>query len=524
MCLVLWVVFPLRSARAEGHLTLAGRWNAGPLTERWNIGDWAPACGPRPTARELPGGAVTVREEGAELVIAGGGRTFRSNECWEQYPGVTRGSHSVSERSWRTRCNSAPSDPRQTTVVTSIAAADATIELDETGEYQFRIDGQNCTASIRRSRSFALLQREGEAPTALGASSAADPSGAASARVAGASSVAAAASARPGAPRCAVVGEPIRLDVRPARKILRPGEQFAFRTLGIDANGCAADMRGTWSVLSAASKVNIAGATIEVPSDAQDGTVELAVSLNGRTARVVVDVATPARYDALLASGSPLEADGGVAEEAATAAVSSTNLGTSTAVAQDGARTRKTAFVAIIGTLALGLAGLGFYLLRRNAADTAGEHPDGNGFAGPLRPLASDGALSDGAPAGVARVPAVRTVVCPSCGTDFPAGSTFCPHDGSRLGPPAIISFQGPAAAVPGGTCPTCGRGYDPGVRACPIHGDELVPAAAYRAMTQRDHGPVTSERGKICPSCGGRYGAPASFCGKDGTALVLVN
>jgi hypothetical protein len=30
--------------------------------------------------------------------------------------------------------------------------------------------------------------------------------------------------------------------------------------------------------------------------------------------------------------------------------------------------------------------------------------------------------------------------------------------------------------------------------------------------------------RAKICPTCGGRFDGNAAFCGKDGTALVLIN
>jgi hypothetical protein len=73
-----------------------------------------------------------------------------------------------------------------------------------------------------------------------------------------------------------------------------------------------------------------------------------------------------------------------------------------------------------------------------------------------------------------------------------------------------------------GGICPTCGRGYDPGVKTCPLHADDLVPASVYQLRAQQQ--PLAAERGKICPSCGGRYGGEATFCGKDGTALVLVN
>ena len=32
------------------------------------------------------------------------------------------------------------------------------------------------------------------------------------------------------------------------------------------------------------------------------------------------------------------------------------------------------------------------------------------------------------------------------------------------------------------------------------------------------------SKQAKICPTCGDRFEGGASFCGKDGTALVLLN
>lgn len=457
-----------------------------------------------------------MKEDGAELLISGGGRSYRTSECWEQNPGVTRGSHSVSERAWRTRCNSAPSDPKQTTLVTSLTATDTSIALDETGEYQFRIDGQNCTASVRRSRTFTLVQRQGEAPVEVAAPGAATSSDsneqARSPNPVTAPPSAAAASSAKAVARCAVVGEAVRLEVRPARKILRPGERFAFRTLAWDANGCAADTRGAWSVVSADTKVSIAGATITVADDAGDGTVDLAVAFAGKSARVVVEVATSGRYDALLATASQIDA--GDNDESAATLVASGNLGTSTAVAQDTARTRKAAFVSIIGALALGLAGLGLFLLRRNGA-----RPSDPGEV--KRPGAPSLAV-DGVQVGGPRAAARRPVSCPACGAEFPAGSTFCPHDGNRLGPSPLVAFQGPSAVVAGGVCPTCGQAFPAGVKTCPTHGEDSIPAAAFRATAQRS--PTLGERGKICPSCGGRYTAPASFCGKDGTALVLVN
>jgi hypothetical protein len=501
------------------------------MVERWNIGDWGKACGPRPEAREQPGGQVTVREEGGELVMTGLGRTFRTNDCWEPLPGVTRATHAAADHSWKTRCTSAPNDPRQTTLNTTITATDATISLDETGEYQFRIEGQNCTASTRRTRSFVLFQRQGQAPPS--AVTAPPPGVQPQATAIGSAMPRSEPLGMPTTPppsakalagKCSSPGDPTRLEVRPARKWLAPGQRFTFRALALDSEGCVVDARITWTIATPNAKVTLLpGGTVVIGDDAEDGSVELNVSFAGRSVPIFIEVATPARYESLLSTGA---IDAGERDEAAATIVASGGLGANPAVAQDSARSRKTTFVAIIGGLALGLAALGFVLLRRGllgttrAAAAEGLGPDDvaapEGAPPAMGPLPQGLVVSQGRP-----VPG-RSVVCPSCRTEFPPGSTFCPHDGNRLVGAPLGPFPGPAAPGAGGICPTCGRGYDPGVKTCPVHGDDLVPAAVYRATVQLSGAAV--ERGKICPNCGGRYGGQATFCGKDGTALVLVN
>src|SRR6185436_20118626 len=144
-------------------------------------------------------------------------------------------------------------------------------------------------------------------------------------------------------------------------------------------------------------------------------------------------------------------ADGGEADDSVTAVVATGNVGGSMAIAQDTARTRKTLFVVIVGSLALLLAGFGFVMMRRVGArvdDGATAETDPT-----PAPLAVPGVPS--------KASSARTYVCPSCRNEFSAGSDFCPHDGNRLvavGDPAL----GPRAIATGGICPTCGRGYDP--------------------------------------------------------------
>ena len=50
---------------------------------------------------------------------------------------------------------------------------------------------------------------------------------------------------------------------------------------------------------------------------------------------------------------------------------------------------------------------------------------------------------------------------------------------------------------------------------------DKAIIAAVSR---QGAPTPVAPPKGKICPTCGGRFDGAATFCGKDGTALVLLN
>ena len=87
-------------------------------------------------------------------------------------------------------------------------------------------------------------------------------------------------------------------------------------------------------------------------------------------------------------------------------------------------------------------------------------------------------------------------------------------------------------------TCPTCRRSFDALKRFCPFDGDELVPltlavgaaTGAVGAMGirrgARRHGAVgaVALMGKICPHCSRRYESDATFCGRDGSALVSVN
>jgi hypothetical protein len=473
--------FVARISLAEAP-TLAGRWSASPLRSDWNVGDWGTACGPRPSGGAAAGGNVEVTSAGSELSIAFPGRNFSTSDCWEQFPGLTRTSHKSGPRNWQTRCQSAPGDPRQATIVTTINATDNQIRLDETGQYQFVIQGQNCTASVRRTRVLTLVHRKGD-PEPEAVASAAAP---------------AKPERKPARePRCATTGLPERLEVRPSRKLMRPGEEFTFRASVLDAANCPLGITPVWSVASGAGSVQLSGqGKVVIPENAPEAIARLQATVADRSVSVEVEVVSRERYDALLKQGE-FNAEG-ESSEAAIARIASSTIGARAGVGEDEAHTKKIAFVAVVGGLSLSLGMLGLLIVirgrRRAPAKSVVPRPPS------LTPNAAQNRPGK---------------VCPTCREEYPSTAEFCASDGNRL----VLLSPGTAVGPTGGVCPVCGQGYDPGVEVCPKHQEPLVPALA---MPERRQPQAFSH--KICPICGTQFPGDSQFCGKCGAALVPVN
>ena len=481
VALALWAL--CAHARADAP-TLAGSWTATAMRSDWNIGEWGQACGPSPTGGGAPGGTVTITSTGTELHFSGAGRDYSTTECWEQYPGLSRVSHSGGARGWQTTCKTKPSDPRQATIVTTMSATDTSLAFDETGQYQFVISGQNCTASVRRTRTLLLVQREGQnAPAAASAS-------------------AAPATASPQPNGCALPGPPERLEVRPARKLMRPGESFEFHAAVLDSAGCALGLSPVWKVVTEHAALELSGpGKIHVPDDAPEATVELQATLAGRAARVVVEIASQERYDALLAQNGLNAA--GESSDAAVARIATTSIGGGSVVARDDSQRRRVLFVGVVGGTALVLGLLGFALVQHSRRKPIAPEPRAP------RVRLSPALTPTGLP------PLAK--MCPTCREEYPPEATFCPNDGNRL-----LASRGNAepAGPSGGVCPVCGQGYDPGVLTCPKHGEELLPAAVHTGVRTGD-ALITK---KICPVCGKQFSGDSQFCGTCGAALVPVN
>jgi hypothetical protein len=226
--------------------------------------------------------------------------------------------------------------------------------------------------------------------------------------------------------------------VHPSRKLIRAGEKFTFRALVLDADGCATGTRPAWTIAAGplASRATIDGAgTLSVQADADEGQLEISVSVGGKGVLVRVDVASAAHYDAML--GVSGLNDAGEADQPAVAVVATGTIGGRTASAQDAARERKVAFVAIAGGLAIVLAFVGLIFVRRGAkpiaaVDEAAEGEDAPASEGPPR-----GPLEQVPPsAPIAVAPAAsrpRGKICPTCGERFSPDATFCGRDGTTL-------------------------------------------------------------------------------------------
>jgi hypothetical protein len=485
------------AAAAEADKTLSGRWSASTTRASWSIASWGDACGPRPTGESIPGGIVTIAMGGGELVIDGLGRSYSTRTCWESGQGQRITSHGASGRAWRTVCESAAGDPRRAAVITTLSATDNRIDFSETGQYEFAINGQTCRATLSRSRVYSLVEREGEtrpippSPPPVSQPVSPQPASKPELRIDERLNQS-----------CTTPGAPARLEVHPAHKLLRAGDEYSFRGRVYDRAGCPVERQLAWRLDTATTTLNVtATGSIRVPKNATEGSATLTATVQDRTIRVTVDVVSERRYAELLLGGE--FDDRGETRDSIVVTIESVNVGTKAAILEEKARSRRLIFVSVIGVIALGLgaASLWMGLGRRQKRQPSAE-PDASVESTSPAPEAerSGGAL-----------------VCPTCHDEYPPETRFCAVDGNRL-----VPLPAGAHVVPGGggVCPVCGQGFDPGISACPIHDEELVPRVALALLQPV---PVPQTR-RICPICGTVYEAESQFCGNDGTALVPIN
>lgn len=495
---VLFVAWP---ARAD--LQVDGRWRQGPLREDFTVQQWLPnGCGPTPQTGSSGGGEIiAIRMEGDELAFVGGGRVYRSNQCYDQMPTLVRETHSrdPNGKTWRTRCTTPPNDPRKAILNTLVVATtDTRIEVIETGRYEIVLETGRCVADVKRTRSFDLVPDD-KAPAAAPAAKEPPPK------------------PEPKPKACESVGDPTRLEVRPSKKLLRTGETFQFRAVVLDDKGCATRTPTAWKVAPGASPgVTVdASGLVTIGKDVPEGLSELIVTAANKDTRVQIEVTQPAHYDELLAR-SGLNASGET-DAASVVTIASTSIGAGEGRVEDRAKTRRWVFIAIVGAVLVVLGLLAAILRRRSrrAAELVRAATERHELevaevlerrrvreeqhAAQKRAHEESVAAAARAKASAAAAPRVAAgaaeglaTVCPKCGRDYKAAMAFCPSDGSSLVPASRAGGAGSGA---------------------PASPDAAAPVGA------------APKRGKICPTCGDRFTeGGADYCAKDGTHLVLLN
>jgi hypothetical protein len=489
LALVGVVATPL--AHAEGTPSFAGQWATSALVATWSIGDWGEACGPQPTGGGEHGGTATVEQVGNELAFSGIGRAYSTSLCWEQLPGLQRTSHTAGPRGWRTTCKSPPGDPRVSSLVTTVTVVDENqLTFDETGQYQFVIKGQNCTASVRRTRVFKRLVAAAPAPATASTGITTTPTSTAKPSNAPAATTSTAKS-----PACASPGAPARIELRPSHKLMKPGETFVFRASVQDSHACTLPVTPAFRLDGDAVGVSITSAgKVTVDETAADAQVKIVAAVGARSVQATLDVVSRERYEAMLAQGG--FDPSGASTDAAIARFESGSVGSRSTVLEDESGRKRAVFVGIVGAAALALGAVGLFLVRRGRKRSAGSPASARAARAPNEPSRP-------------------LTVCPTCRDEYPPEAQFCPKDGNRLVPLERGAPLGPAGAV----CPVCGQGYDPGVSVCPKHDEPLVPPLVYAGQQT----PVAETR-KICPVCGAQFGGESQFCGACGAALVPVN
>lgn len=468
MCAIFPALLP-KVALADDLPTLSGSWTATSMSEKWSTSDWGDGCGPKPSAGGAPGGAATVTQTGGELSFSGPGRPFSTTQCWEQLPGMKRTSHSGGQRGWSSTCASPSGDGRRATVVTKMSATDTTIVFSESGSYEFSINDSICKASVSRSRSYKLVQRAGEEPAKTAEPPPPPPP-------------TATAKPDPVPPYegdCDSNKTPARFEVRPTRKLLRPGESFTVVSAVTDTRGCRLGIAPelTAEANATGGKLSIDKLTITAASDAPAGTANVVATLGGKSLTLVVEVALPEKYDELLKERGLNQA--GEDEQAAVAEIAA-GFGGATTEAEDTAKDRRITFLVVAVGMAALLGFAGLVLLRRGKRAHERDESDVADAPVPSNVMFFDDDK--------------RALECPKCGRVFAVGEGFCEGDGSALVP----SKNAPPAPEP--PPPT-------------------VAAASVAAPVSKRKAPD-----KICPSCGDRFPTEAGFCGKDGTQLVPIN
>jgi len=456
-------LFCLLAYAGQARADLSGTWRAGATSIDVSIESWGEDCGPRPAStRSNGGGLVTVEQKGQTLLLHGRDQDIRTDACWSRNPAMKRSAASYSDGLWMTRCRTAAEDPREELGIYTLMMQDNNALLyKDVSHYDWALNESKCVATFTTTQTLTRQSGAGDTPP-----------------VAVAVQPAAAIEPAPREAKGCRPGAAANISLRPKQADIEVGERVCFKPRVSDATDCVLPNADVSFQLSApkGSRGSLSNGCFIAANDADNAEGEFRIiAKSGRAQTEAIVSVKRLDLSSLIArrmENSGLSGFEETEEELDKSPKAVARIATHTAPAEPD--TGRSVLLWVLGVLALGLTGAGFWMIRREPAQERHERAKSAQKA-----KASHGstASAESAPKPSSRGQG-EAWICPTCRIGYPAEQTTCPKDGSRL-----------------------------------------VPYAEFAQRVKRDQ--QTLSGGKRCPTCGKSYPATAAFCGEDGASLV---
>jgi len=469
------VAAPCAHGAAEQY---AGQWKRVSARTSVNVESWGENCGPEP--KSYSNNSVVELEivaQGNHLVFTKGG--LRTDRCSSANPRLITKTEKVTGARWERVCETAPDDSKFERDEYAYTATNFDkIEYRVKSRYDWTLKGDHCVLSLEERRVFeraGAAHKEEEPGNAAGAE---EPEPIPE------------EGAEEAAPACEREGELKRLQIFPKDAEIGPGERICFKASGFDASGCRFDAAAVWVAQQNGIEVGglmSRGGCFQAGATAaeSEGSYEVIALAEGKKASAAVRVAFPDLSDLLHVRLDPSRelgsADAGAASGARVGAEAAPEATPPPLAAPEpsGAPLLLILAVCLVIAVAAGVVVVVIVVRKRSAESARDDEFSDSMWPAPPRDM------------GTARPEARREdsskVRCAKCGEQYPAGSRFCPLDGTVLTPAGGVDrpIDVPANA-PGMVCPKCHRGYGADARFCPHDSAKLVPYPEWRASQRR--------------------------------------
>ena len=381
-------------------LAPAGAWAAGYRVTSARVGvtvtTWGPDCGPRPQDEHPPtGGAYQLQADGALTPEGGGLRLFDDKAC----AALTQQRDLTVERTWDTlRCRSPEGAGKViTATLHRVQAGPGLLQVAHDIRYVWTLKGSTCDVTIAGRYE---LEDPAQRPAPVSAG-----------------------------PDCSEPGEPARLEmVGPVHRAAPDQGRVRFQVRVLDAAGCEAPGDLTWT--STAGRVSPDG-VLDLQGTTPSGPIGVSAHVDTLEAKFTVEVAqTEADYQSLTVT-DPTLAHGAL--PSLPPQKGEALVGDAGPIDRD-EPTRARLVTALFVALVLVATGAAVWV----AARAARRRPSRaeallDDHAREVLERSAAAKAAKAAQAGKPAQPARSALICPKCGTQYPADAVFCGTDGTRL-------------------------------------------------------------------------------------------